>query len=81
MDILIKNMELPKDTGSVTVTIYSDGSTGIWTEQEMIPGGMAIELPPHGDLVEISKAREALRIHGQASPWYRYVPVIVEATE
>jgi len=49
-DVLIKGMEMPKDTGSITVTIYSDGSTGIWTEQEMISGGMAIELPEHGDL-------------------------------
>lgn len=51
-DILIKGMEMPKDTGSITVTIYSDGSTGIWTEQEMVPGGMAIEVPPHGRLID-----------------------------
>lgn len=53
-DILIKGMDMPKDTDSITVTIYSDGSTGIWTEQEMVSGGMAIEVPPHEKLTEKS---------------------------
>ncbi len=58
--ILIKDMELPKDTGSITVTIYSDGSTGIWTEQEMIPGGMAIEIPKHGRLGDLDRVWKRL---------------------
>lgn len=40
-----------------------------------------IALPEHEDLVEISKVKEALCIHGQASPWYLYVPVILEASK
>lgn len=60
MDILIKGMEMPKDTGSVTVTIYSDGSTGIWTEQEMISDGMAIELPSHGRLISDTDVKALL---------------------
>ena len=60
-DILIKGMDMPKDTGSITVTIYSDGSTGIWTEQEMIAGGMAVALPEHGRLISDRDVKALLR--------------------
>ena len=89
MDILIKGMEMPKDTGSITVTIYSDGSTGIWTEQEMISGGMAVALPEHGRLIDLDaylKASENMaeweeyRVE-EIEEYFENCPVIVEATE
>ena len=47
MDILIKNMEMPKE-GSVVIEIYSDG---VWCSiKSHLYHGKAIELPPHGDL-------------------------------
>lgn len=49
MDILIKNMEMPKE-GSVVIEIYSDG---VWCSiKSHLYHGKAIELPPHGDLID-----------------------------
>lgn len=49
MDVLIKNMTLPKE-GSVVIEIYSDG---LWCDYKSnLHHGKAIELPPHGKLFD-----------------------------
>lgn len=79
MDLLIKNMDIPK-SGNLTLVIHPNGDVYLGDVLEDIKIGKAIELPPHGDLVEISEVWESQRIHGQASHWDSYVPVIVEAS-
>ena len=52
-DILINNMELPKKCHSLMVAIFSDGSVDYKDRDEMeTHRTTAIELPPHGDLIE-----------------------------
>ena len=88
MDILIKGMEMPSEGRIINLTICSDGSVinnlpdaGGKMSSYRSERVKAAALPSHGDLVEISKVKEALCIHGQASPWDSYVPVILGATE
>ena len=56
MDVLIKGLALPKK-GTVELTIYEDGH--VLYEQDdgryiEMGDGIAIELPPHGELIEKS---------------------------
>ena len=46
-DLLIKNMELPR-----TVTIYPNGDIDELIDGKYVTIGKAIELPPHGDLID-----------------------------
>ena len=58
-EILIRNMEMPKDRK--IVVIESDGN--VWeqiADTSYFCTGKAVELPPHGDLIDRSK----LVIHG-----------------
>ena len=66
-DILIKNIELPTEDEQVNITILSDGSviehfrneSGKWSSYRS--GGVtAIELPPHGDLGDLSEVSMTL---------------------
>lgn len=52
MDLLIKNMEMPKEP--TYLVIYPEGK---WQETTSSAEGRAIELPPHGELVERSWLR------------------------
>lgn len=67
MDILIKNLDMPLEDEQINLTILSDGTViehfrnegGKWSSYRS--GGVtAIELPPHGDLIERSKVHEAI---------------------
>ena len=52
-DILIKNMEIPKDYKYVDVRIFRDGTATTSTAEEPFYKRMdVIELPPHGDLID-----------------------------
>lgn len=82
-DILIQGMEMPTGDDDVRIIIGSNGSVHRiigWAISEKTKA-KAIEIPPHGDLVEISKVKEAQRIHGQAGHWESHVPVIMGASE
>lgn len=90
MDVLIKNMELPKKghflfqisaNGDVWVTNRNDEGTGIIIAK-------AIELPPHGRLVDLDAY---LKAYENMSDWEEYrveeieeyfknAPVVVEAS-
>lgn len=80
-EILLKvnDIEIP-DTGTVTLILHPNRDVYLGTVIKDVKIGTAIELPPHRDLVEISKVKEAQRTYGQAGPWNSYVPVIVEAS-
>lgn len=60
MDVLIKNMEMPSETSGIEIFMYNDGTTicrylgeDRWFEVE------AIELPPHGRLIDADIIKEA----------------------
>ena len=92
MDVLIKNMGLPKKghflfqisaNGDVWVSDRNDEGTGIIIAK-------AIELPPHGELVDRSKMKgamyEIMRFPAEeACAMYEELieeaPVVLEATE
>ena len=53
-EILIKNMEMPKDMGNpLHISIFSNGS--VWITHEGKTEATAQELPPHGDLIDRDK--------------------------
>ena len=82
-DILIKNMEMPKD-GTITIEIRHDGAVDFIGNMGSNLGRLvdvkAFALPPHGDLVEIEKVKEGLRIYGEAGWWERNAPIVLEAS-
>lgn len=49
-DILIKNMEMPKDDEVLSLTVYPNGSVCLFMKEV----SKAIELPPHEHLTEKS---------------------------
>jgi len=62
MDVLIKGLALPKKGEScINLKIYSDGTVyeiGMYSG-EIIPNkAKAIELPPHGRLIDADKVKE-----------------------
>ena len=72
MDILIKNMEMPKNGDSTVIAIYYDGVWCNYTDNEL--KGKAVALPPHGELVD----RDYIKANGLS---LNNAPVILEATE
>lgn len=50
MDLLIKNMDMPKN-GNLTLVVHPNGEVYLGDVLEDIKIGKAIELPPHGDLI------------------------------
>ncbi|GEM_PF-6226597 len=104
MEVLIKNYALPQEGEQVSITILSDGSViehfktgnnGSWSSYKS--GGVkAIELPPHGDLIDrmelamnVAKAQEELKgkdidpfmLLGDVLRWIALAPTILEARE
>ena len=61
MDLLIKNMEMPKERKMFV--IETDGS--VWEQiadtSYFCTGYKAVELPPHGELCDKDKLREATK--------------------
>ena len=52
MDILIKNMKLPKKMECLEILLFHDGYTSYRVhERDEWTSTKAIELPPHGDLI------------------------------
>lgn len=77
MDILIKNMEMPKDDENLTIVIEADGSVWqkIGTSAYFCTCGEAIELPPHGRLIDADKLKKDNPSHMDAD-----VPYVTEVT-
>lgn len=57
MDILIKGIELPKD-GTHTLVVHTNGDVYLGDVLKDVKIGKAIELPEHGDLIDIDLAIE-----------------------
>ena len=57
--ILIKDMEMPKERGSFTVTIKYNGL--VFDTETGIQVAEAYELPPHGRLIEAEAAKKFLK--------------------
>ena len=55
MDILIKNIEMPKDNKRIFLCIEKDGEVGVFEEKKLIRFTEAHELPPHGRLIDADK--------------------------
>lgn len=55
-EILIKNMEMPKG-GTLTLVVHPNGDVYLGDVLKDVKIGKAIELPPHGELVERSWLR------------------------
>lgn len=63
-DLLIKNIELPKD-GSITVTVYSDM---VWCDLRTNEYHGEVQIvSPHGRLVDIDRLIRRFRLWGMAS--------------
>lgn len=87
MDVLIKNMELPKK-GTVELTIYEDGH--VLYEQDdgqyiEMGDATAIELPPHGRIGDLDKLAEEFDGHGlyleeEVKKIIDFFPIVLEAS-
>lgn len=60
MDLLIKNMDIPKN-GNLTLVIHPNGEVYLGDVLEDIKIGKAIELPPHGRLGDLDEAEKAIK--------------------
>lgn len=56
MSILIKGMKMPTDK-VLTINVWADGNVYILGENPMMLHDAAIELPDHGDLIDIEVLR------------------------
>lgn len=52
MSILIKGMEMPEDGEMLCIDIYPDGKVSINLDLACAKIAQAVELPPHGDLID-----------------------------
>ena len=86
-DILIKNIEIPKDNKRVFLCIEKDGEVGVFEEKKLIRFTEAHELPPHGDLKDMADIWDTVNkfFHGDCFEVCKLIrkfcPTIVEATE
>lgn len=85
-DVLIHNMELPEKDGLLSINIWPNGSVTIAMDLECKPVARAVELPPHGDLID----RDALGEFPfnmsfcdgyEADEWVQNAPAIVPASK
>lgn len=88
MDILIKNMEMPKD-GRLPLVIEPDGSVRIYIEgaTDFVPcSSTAIPVPEHGDLIDRDSLVARFQHHTSHPTGYDVVskifdaPVVLERT-
>lgn len=84
-DILIKNMEMPKDNKRVFLCIEKDGEVGVFEEKKLIRFTEAQELPPHGDLIQRDNLLEFIEKNEEVTvgAFYDFIqdaPTILEAT-
>lgn len=83
MDILIKNMTLPKKGNLLMVAIFSDGSVDWKRKDEMkTHRTTAIELPPHGRLIDADEllASDAIDWGEEAWNGIDHAPTVLEAS-
>ena len=62
MSILIKGMKMPKDSYYIDIRLFSDGWAHISTDEPPYYNRAfeAIELPPHGRLIDAGALRQAM---------------------
>ena len=95
-DILIKNMDMPKegDTYGLHLVIYPNGE--VWIAYDEKPTTKAIELPPYGRLIDADICLETFKLYCQGckkeidcySCWVsdtfdvvKGIPTVLEATK
>ena len=59
MDILIKGMEMPKEI-QCCYTIFPDGKVIVHWDGKVLGEAKAIELPPHGDLIDRNETMQSV---------------------
>lgn len=85
MDVLIKNMEMPKKGDSLMLYVFPSGTVAYkGFHEEDTHRTKAIELPPHGDLIERTKVHEAVTqaycLEDVPSIIDQLVPTVLEAS-
>ena len=63
-DILIHGISMPRERDHLTITINADGTVQPLVDMYCPIIAHAIELPEHGDLIDISNAENALFVAG-----------------
>ena len=51
-DILIRGLEMPREDDLLCLNIHPNGDVTINLDLKCIPIARAVELPPHGDLID-----------------------------
>lgn len=65
-DVLIKNIEMPKET-QCCYTIFPNGKVIVHWDGKVLGEAKAIELPPHGRLIDADRLPVSTLIHDQAN--------------
>lgn len=63
MSILIKGLQMPQKGTSVVIVIEENGNVSVpdeFWDCELLQGVKAVELPDHGDLVEVERAYDEI---------------------
>ena len=60
MSILIKGLEMPEGNEMLCINIYPDGRVCIDMDLHCKPIAQAVELPPHGRLIDEDDVREQI---------------------
>lgn len=95
MDILIKGMEMPKGNTPLVLIINSDGSVEEidGSDEINVTDSTAIELPPHGALVDrdeelyqlatsmFPQDMDTTRVVARYKKWLKSAPVVLEAND
>lgn len=66
-DVLIKNIEIPKDNKRLALFIDKDGEVSVFDGNEFVRITDAIEVPTHGRLIDVDKL---LKEHPRISSKY-----------
>lgn len=85
MDLLIKNMEMPKGDIPLVIIINSDGSVEEIDGSDEINAtdANAMELPPHGRLIDATEleASDAIIVGEDAWNMVHNAPTVLEASK
>lgn len=84
-DILIKNMEMPKDDEHGFILVFTKGLVVDFTNNKVIK---AIPVPKHGDLIPYTPTKNAIiKVVGRDNPLWSdimdevdKIPVVLEAS-
>ena len=58
MSVLIKGLKMPKKGTCIEIAIFDDGTVEYYDDEKKIGEGKAVELPPHGDLIDRDEAAD-----------------------